>query len=308
MTVAFVTVEKVSKWYGQVIGLNEVSLELHPGVVGLLGPNGSGKSTLMKLITGQLRPDKGEVKVFGEPIWNNYPLYRRIGFCPEQDAFYERMTGRQFLISLALLQGLDPQPAAQKAAEVLERLFLSDAADKMIAGYSKGMRQRVKLGQALLHDPELLLLDEPLSGMDPFGRTKIIRLVRELGRQGKMVLVSSHILHEVEVMTNEILLIHQGRILAEGNVHTIRELIDQHPHRIFLRCSEYRRLASVMFQYEDVISARLIPEEQALEVETRQPDNFYGRLPAFLEKHGFAVEELSSPDDNLQSVFQYLVK
>ncbi len=308
MTDGIVTIDKVSKWYGQVIGLNEVSLELRPGVVGLLGPNGSGKSTLMKLITGQLRPDKGSVQVFGQAIWNNYPLYRRMGFCPEQDAFYERMTGKQFLVSLALLQGVGRSRAVSKAEEILERLFLSEAADKKIAGYSKGMRQRVKLGQALLHDPELLLLDEPLTGMDPFGRTKTIRLIRELGRQGKMVLVSSHILHEVELMTHEILLIHQGRILAEGNIHTIRELIDRHPHRIFLRCPEYRRLAARVLAFEDIISARLIPEEQALEVETRQPDRFYSRLPSFLEEHDFTVEELSSPDDNLQSVFEYLVK
>jgi ABC-2 type transport system ATP-binding protein len=308
MTGIIVSIDKVSKWYGQVIGLNEVSLELHPGVVGLLGPNGSGKSTLMKLITGQLRPDKGTVQVFGQSIWNNYPLYRRMGFCPEQDAFYERMTGKQFLVSLAMLQGLGRTLAVQKAEETLERLFLSEAADKKIAGYSKGMRQRVKLGQALLHDPELLLLDEPLTGMDPFGRTKTIRLIRELGKQGKMVLVSSHILHEVELMTNEILLIHQGRILAEGNIHTIRELIDQHPHRIFIRCTEYRRLAADILRFEDIVSARLIPEEGALEVETRQPDHFYSRLPAFLEERSYTVEELSSPDDNLHSVFEYLVK
>ncbi len=308
MNAALVTVEKVSKWYGQVIGINEVSLELHPGVVGLLGPNGSGKSTLMKLVTGQLRPDKGEVKVFGETIWNNCRLYRRMGFCPEQDSFYERMTGRQFLTALSRLHGLSEKESTDKAAEILDRLFLTEAGDKKIAGYSKGMRQRVKLGQALMNDPELLLLDEPLTGMDPFGRTKTIRFIRELAKQGKMILVSSHILHEVEAMTNEILLMHQGRILAEGNVHAIRELIDKHPHRIFIRCRDYRSLATCLLGHEDVISARLLPEEGAVEVETCRPDQFYGRLPVLLEENRFVVEELTSPDDNLQSVFQYLVK
>jgi ABC-2 type transport system ATP-binding protein len=303
-----VEVRGVSKWYGQVIGLNDVSAAVKPGVCGLLGPNGAGKSTLMKLITGQLRPSKGEVLIFGEPIWNNYPLYRRIGFCPEQDSFYERMTGHQFLYCLSRLSGLSDAAAGQRAEQILRLVFLEEARNKKIAGYSKGMRQRIKLGQALIHDPELLILDEPLAGMDPFGRSKTIRLIRDLGKQGRTVIVSSHILHEVESMTNEILLIHQGRILAEGNVHQIRELIDEHPHRISIHCAQPRQLAAALIPFEDVLSMRVNGDGRVLEIETRQPDVFYSRLPEVLETSGVAVERMTSPDDNLQSVFQYLVK
>lgn len=305
---AVVEIRGASKWYGQVIGLNDVTVSLGAGVCGLLGPNGAGKSTLMKLITGQLRPSKGEVKIFGEPIWNNYRLYRRIGFCPEQDAFYERMTGLQFLHSLARLSGFSDAESTERSDAILDRVFLTDAKDKRIAGYSKGMRQRIKLGQALLHDPELLILDEPLAGMDPFGRTKVIRLIRELGKQGKSVIVSSHILHEVESMTNEILLIHQGRILAEGNVHQIRELIDEHPHRILIHCDNPRKLASLLVTCDDVVSIKLNGDGGGVDIETRRPDEFYARLPRVLAEHSIHVHEMTSPDDNLQSVFAYLVK
>jgi ABC-2 type transport system ATP-binding protein len=305
---AAVEVRGVSKWYGQVIGLNDVTASIGQGVCGLLGPNGAGKSTLMKLITGQLQPSKGEVLVLGESIWNNYPLFRRIGFCPEQDSFYERMTGHQFLYCLSRLSGLSDREAEERSDQILRQVFLEEARNKKIAGYSKGMRQRIKLGQALIHDPELLILDEPLAGMDPFGRSKTIRLIRELGKQGKTVIVSSHILHEVESMTNEILLIHQGRILAEGNVHQIRELIDEHPHRISIHCDQPRSLAALLVAFEDVVSIRIDRDQRILDIESRQPDTFYSRLPGILEDHGVSVERMTSPDDNLQSVFQYLVK
>jgi ABC-2 type transport system ATP-binding protein len=244
----------------------------------------------------------------GESIWNNYPLYRKIGFCPEQDSFYERMTGYQFLYCLSRLSGLKDSAAEERSDQILRQIFLEEARNKKIAGYSKGMRQRVKLGQALIHDPELLILDEPLAGMDPFGRNKTIRLIRELGKQGKTVIVSSHILHEVESMTNEILLIHQGRILAEGNVHQIRELIDEHPHRISIHCDQPRRLAAALVPFEDVVSIRLNGDSRVLDIETRQPDEFYSRFPEILAAQGISVERMTSPDDNLQSVFQYLVK
>lgn len=303
-----VEVDGVSKWYGQVIGLNDVTVSLGAGVCGLLGPNGAGKSTLLRLITGQLRASKGEVRIFGEPIWNNYPLYERMGFCPEQDSFYERMTGFEFLQFLGRLGGLSEEDSHRRAEDNLNRVFLADAKEKKIGGYSKGMRQRIKLAQALLNDPELLVLDEPLAGMDPFGRLKVIRLIRELGKQGKSVIVSSHILHEVESMTNEILLIHQGRILAEGNVHQIREMIDEHPHRILIHGGRLRKLASILVQFEDVVSVRLDNDQAGLAIESRRPDEFYARLPQILGEHSIHVEKLTSPDDNLQSVFQYLVK
>jgi ABC-2 type transport system ATP-binding protein len=190
-----VAAEHVSKWYGQVIGLNDVTASVPSGVTGLLGPNGAGKSTFMKLITGQLKPSKGSVKVLGEPIWRNPRLYFQIGFCPEQDAFYDRMTGLEWVTALVRLNGLGETAAAEAARRALTTVDLMDAADKKIGAYSKGMRQRVKLAQAIVHDPALLILDEPLGGMDPIARRKTIRLIREWARAGKSIIVSSHIIH-----------------------------------------------------------------------------------------------------------------
>ncbi len=221
MSAAILSSEHLSKWYGQVIGLNDVTVSVPPGITGLLGPNGAGKSTFMKLITGQLRPSKGGVTVLGEPIWRNPKLYFRVGFCPEQDAFYERMTGLEWVTALVRLNGYSEKEAADAAEKAMTTVDLMDAANKKIGAYSKGMRQRVKLAQAIVHDPEMLILDEPLSGMDPLARRRTMKMIREWARQGKSVLVSSHILHEVESMTSNILLINNGRILAEGNVHQI---------------------------------------------------------------------------------------
>jgi ABC-2 type transport system ATP-binding protein len=299
--------EHLSKWYGQVIGLNDVTVSVPPGITGLLGPNGAGKSTFMKLITGQLRPSKGSVHVLGEPIWNNPRLYFRIGFCPEQDRFYERMTGLEWVSALVRLNGLGEREAREAATRALEAVDLLDAASKRIGAYSKGMRQRVKLAQALVHDPELLILDEPLAGMDPLARRRTIRLIRDWARQGKSILVSSHILHEIESMTTNILLINNGRILAEGNVHQIRDLIDEHPHTVYIRASDPRRLAREFLTHADVLSLRFEPG--AVVVETGEPDAFYGRLTELVAAGECgAVEELTSPDDNLQAVFKYLVK
>ena len=236
-----VAASHLSKWYGQVIGLNDVSLTVPPGITGLLGPNGAGKSTFMKLITGQLKPSKGDITVLGEPIWRNPKLYFRIGFCPEQDAFYERMTGLEWVAALSRLNGVGDAEAVAMARRALDMVDLGDAAGKKIGAYSKGMRQRVKMAQAVVHDPELVILDEPLSGMDPILRRKTIRLIKEWGRQGKSIIVSSHILHEIESMTANILLINQGRILAEGNVHQIRDLIDEHPHTVHIKADQHQR-------------------------------------------------------------------
>ncbi len=307
MSAPIIATDHVSKWYGQVIGLNDVSVAIPPGVTGLLGPNGAGKSTLMKLITGQLRPSKGTVTVLGGPIWRNPRLFFRIGFCPEQDAFYDRMTGLEWVMALVRLNGLDEKAAQEAAHKALATVELLDAADKKIGAYSKGMRQRVKLAQAIVHDPELLILDEPLSGMDPLARRKTIRLIRDWARGGKSLLVSSHILHEIEAMTSTILLINNGRILAEGDVHQIRELIDEHPHTVYVKARDPRGLAREFLAHDDVLSLRF--ESGAVVVETARPDAFYTRLTemAALETFG-EIDEVTSPDDNLQAVFQYLVK
>lgn len=304
---AVVVADHLSKWYGQVIGLNDVTLTVPRGVTGLLGPNGAGKSTFMKLVTGQLKPSQGAITVLGEPIWGNPAIYARIGFCPEQDAFYDRMTGLEWVAALVRLHGEDEADAERLARGALALVDLTDAADKKIGAYSKGMRQRVKMAQALAHDPELIVLDEPLAGMDPMVRRKTIRMIREWGRQGKSIIVSSHILHEIESMTTNILLINQGRILAEGDVHQIRDLIDEHPHTVYIRAERTRSLAREFLAHDDVRSLKL--EEDALVVETSRPDVFYARLTALAASGELGViHEVTSPDDNLQAVFQYLVK
>jgi ABC-2 type transport system ATP-binding protein len=245
--------------------------------------------------------------VFGEPIWGNHAIFARIGFCPEQDAFYDRMTGLEWVTALVRLNGVTDAEASAAAQQALGKVDLLEAANKKIGAYSKGMRQRVKLAQALVHDPELLILDEPLSGMDPLMRRKTIRFIKDWARAGKHIIVSSHILHEIESMTSNILLINNGRILAEGNVHAIRDLIDTHPHTVYVRGADPRALARRFLAEDDVLSMRFEPG--AVVVETAKPDAFYARLTA-LAASGEAgvIDEVTSPDDNLQAVFRYLVK
>ena len=304
---SLIAAAQVSKWYGQVIGLNDVTLSVPPGITGLLGPNGAGKSTFMKLVTGQLKPSKGRITVLGEPIWQNPDLYFRIGFCPEQDAFYERMTGLEWVTALVRLNGGSETAAIEAAKRALDMVDLSSAAHKKIGAYSKGMRQRVKMAQALAHEPELLILDEPLSGMDPIARRKTITLIRGWGRSGRSVIVSSHILHEIEAMTSNILLINQGRILAEGDVHQIRHLIDKHPHTVHIRAEQPRALAREFLASAHVISLRF--EADVVIVQTGKPDLFYAQLTALAASNDLGIiHEVTSPDDNLQAVFQYLVK
>jgi len=302
-----VQADGVSKWYGQVSGLNNVTVSIPPGITGLLGPNGAGKSTFMKLMTGQLKPSQGKIRVLGEPIWGNPAVFARIGFCPEQDAFYDRMTGLEWVTALVRLNGLSDAEADAAAKRALDRVDLLDAAGKKIGAYSKGMRQRVKMAQAIVHDPDLLILDEPLSGMDPLMRRKTIRLIKDWARAGKHIIVSSHILHEIESMTSNILLINNGQIVAEGNVHQIRALIDTHPHTVYVRGADPRALARKFLAEDDVLSMKL--EKDAVVVETARPDSFYARLTE-LAASGEAgqIDEVQSPDDNLQAVFKYLVK
>ena len=305
-----VQTEHLSKWYGQVIGLNDVTLTIGSGVTGLLGPNGAGKSTLLKLITGQLKPSKGSVRILGEPVWGNPAIYLRMGLCPEQDAFYDRMTGREWVTALLRLHGMGDREAAEAAMAAIEQVDLQEAANKRIGAYSKGMRQRVKLAQAIAHQPELLVLDEPLSGMDPLARRKTIRMLRGWAAAGRNVIVSSHVLHEVEALTSDILLMHHGRVLAEGNVHQIRDLIDEHPHTVCMRTRQPRVLARQLIDSEDVLSVRF--DGDAVFVQTAKPDAFYSRLTEMAASAGATgsgdIYEVTSPDDNLQAVFDYLVK
>jgi len=297
----------VSKWYGNVIGINKLTVRIGPGVTGLLGPNGAGKSTLLQLATGQLRPSQGTVRVLGQRVWNNASLNRLIGLCPEQDAFYEWMTGWDFVFTCARLTGLQRAAARSAAERTIEAVAMTQHQGRAIRGYSKGMRQRIKLAQALVHDPQVLFLDEPLTGTDPVARRELMEIITRLGNAGKSVLVSSHVLYEVQALTPNIVLLNRGRLVADGNVRQIRDLIDKHPHHIKLECDDYRRLAARMVEWDDVEGVRVLPEERALAVETHAPDAFYARLPALALENGLAIKSVYSDDDNLEAVFKYLV-
>src|SRR5438034_1833393 len=230
----------VSKWYGNVIGLNKLTINIPAGVTGLLGPNGAGKSTLLQLATGQLYASQGTVRVLGEQVWNNPSLNRYIGLCPEQDAFYEWMTGWDFVQTCARLSGMSRAAAHNATARTIESVGMTKHKDRAIRGYSKGMRQRTKMAQALVHDPDVLFLDEPMTGTDPVARRDLMDIIQRLGSEGKSVVVSSHVLHEVQSLTPNIILLNHGRLVAQGHIRQIRDLIDKHPHQIVLICDEYR--------------------------------------------------------------------
>jgi ABC-2 type transport system ATP-binding protein len=304
---SIVAFHEVSKWYGNVIGLNKLTIQISAGVTGLLGPNGAGKSTLLQLATGQLYPSQGTVRVLGQDVWNNPSLNRFIGLCPEQDAFYEWMSGWDFVNTSARLSGMSRRMAREATARTLEAVGMTRHKDRAIGGYSKGMRQRTKLAQAFVHDPEVLFLDEPLTGTDPVARRDLMDIIQRLGSEGKSVLVSSHVLHEVQSLTPTIVLLNHGRLVAEGHVREIRDLIDKHPHHIALVCDEYRRLAARLLSLDDVEGVRVLADEKRLMVETRSPDAFYSRLPALSLEDGLAIKEIYSDDDNLEAVFKYLV-
>jgi ABC-2 type transport system ATP-binding protein len=297
----------VSKWYGNVIGINKLTVRIPSGVTGLLGPNGAGKSTLLQLATGQLRPTQGSVRVLGQPVWNNPALYRQVGLCPEQDAFYEWMTGWGFVNTCAKLSGLRGKEADVAAQRAIVQVGMTEHMDRAIRGYSKGMRQRTKIAQALVHNPQVLFLDEPLSGTDPLARRDLMDIIQELGRAGKSVVVSSHVLHEVQAITPYIILLNRGRLVAEGNVRQIRDLIDKHPHRIVLLSDHYRALAAEVVRWEDVEGVKVMAKEGGVLVETRVPDAFYARLPALALEPETPIREMYSEDDNLEAVFRYLV-
>ncbi len=304
---AVVQFEGASKWYGNVIGLNKLDLIIPPGITGLLGPNGAGKSTLLQLATGQLRPSQGKVSVLGQRAWNNAELCRRVGLCPEQDAFYEWMSGREFVTFCARMSGMGPAAAREAAEGVLERVGLAPQMKRPIKGYSKGMRQRTKLAQALVHDPEVLFLDEPLTGTDPVVRHELIQIIRRIAAEGRTVVLSSHVLYEVEAITSNVILINHGRLVAEGNARQIRDLIDTHPHRIVIKSADNRALASRLVGYDDVVGVELRRRDGAILVETKRPDVFYGRLANLTVDEGLRIDEVYSDDDTLEAVFKYLV-
>lgn len=287
------------------MALNDVSLELGAGVFGLLGPNGAGKSTLLKLACGQIKPSQGVVQLFGRSAFGSPQVFHRTGLCPDTDSFFEEFTGLAFLEALLSLSGFYGAEARRMAEAAIETVGLKDAMNRKIGGYSKGMRQRIKLAQAIAHSPEVLLFDEPLTGMDPANRRSTSELMRRLGEEGRTVLVSTHILHELEQVTKRVLLIHHGRVLADGDLGEIRDLLDRHPRSVRIRARDTRGLARELVGIEDVASIQF-DESGALLASVRKPDAFFAAVQARAAL--FGIDEMWVTDENLESVFKYLVE
>ena len=302
-----VLIDQVSKFYGQVVGLNDVSLAIDGGVTGVLGPNGAGKSTLFKMMMGRLKPTQGSVRLFGVDPWTSTAPYRRVGYVSESEKLYEWMTSLDFLTTLARLHGMTREEAKERSAHVLDFVGLADVMHKELGKYSKGMRQRVKIAHALVHDPDLIILDEPLHGCDPIARTSIMSVIRDLGNQGKTVLVSSHILEEIERITEQIVILHNGRLLALGNLHAIRDLLDKHPHRILINCEDPRSLAGLFIEEDPIYGVRF-PRDGQLEIQTNNLSEAHAILPSIVVKSKQDISSIENPDDNLESLLGYLIQ
>lgn len=302
-----IQMRELSKWYGEVIGLNHVTAEIGAGITGLLGPNGAGKSTLMGLALGQLLPSRGRITVFDEDPWDNPRVLSRIGYCPEGDPFWPKVTGFQFVLLLARLSGLRGRTAKAATEAAIERTAMTPHMARAIRGYSKGMRQRIKIAQALVHRPELLVLDEPMTGADPVARHELAKLYKELAEQGVHILVSSHVLHEVEALTPRILMINHGRIVAQGDVQAVRRALLNRPHAIRVRLSEPRKLAARVAQW-DFVSGLSMPTKDTVILETQSPEMAYSRLSELFLEERLTVSEMSGADDSLEAVFGYLTR
>jgi ABC-2 type transport system ATP-binding protein len=299
-----VVVDRCSKWYGQVLGVSDVSWRLTGGVVGLLGPNGAGKSTLIKLMGGLLKPSRGSLTVFGQSPFDDPGVRQRIGYAPEHENTWDELTALELVTAMARLSGVPREHARARASDALAEMGMTSAMNRRVRGFSKGMRQRTKLATALVHDPDFLLLDEPLTGVDPMARIDIVERIKQLGASGKTVVVSSHVLYEIEALTQEIVVIYRGQVLAEGNVHEIRSLIDRHPHRIRVDCDRPRAIAAALAREDHI--ARLSFERGGVLIETRDPDRCYDQIAQAVVADKLTVSALSSPDNNLGAVFEYL--
>jgi ABC-2 type transport system ATP-binding protein len=299
-----IQLDHVSRWFRNVVAVNDVTMTIGPGVTGLLGPNGAGKSTLIAMMSGFLAPSTGTVTLDDEPLWRNEQVYRRIGLVPEREALFEYLTGRQFVVANAELHGLANPGAASEAAIAL--VEMTDAQDRSISTYSKGMRQRIKMASSLVHEPSVLLLDEPFNGMDPRQRIHLMDLLRTMGSEGRTVLFSSHILEEVEQVARQIEVVVSGRHAASGDFGAIRRLMTDRPNRFVLRTADDRRLASVLLRDPSVRGARL-RSEGGIELEASDFGRFSEILPRLAREHDVRLLEVTPTDESLESVFAYLV-
>jgi len=299
----------VSKFYGEVLGVNRINLTIPPGITSLVGPNGSGKTTLMNLMTGLLRPTRGEIRVLGHSPYEPEDLMRRVGYCTQYDSFPGGMTGRAFLGRFLRIAGYEGATADRLAWEALDRVGLVEAADRKLAHYSKGMRQRARLAAAIAHRPDVLVLDEPLNGLDPMARAEMIALFRQLARSGLHVIISSHILHEVDAMSDTVVMMKDGYVLARGEIHDVRSSLGaEHPTSILVRCDAPEVLAARAFELASLVEVRVHDDGGGLLVRTRDEDGFYEALARIILEHGVGIESVEVADDNVEAVYEYLIE
>ena len=298
--------QDVSKFYGEILGVNRVNLSIPQGVTSLVGPNGSGKTTLMNLMTGLVRPTRGRVQVLEHTPDEPEQLFAILGYSTQFDSFPKGLTGFQFVSSYLRLAGNDSRTADQLAWRAIERVNLVEAAARSVASYSKGMRQRIRLAQALCRNPRVLVLDEPLNGLDPLARAEMIALFRAVAAEGRYVIISSHILHEVDAISDQVILLSNGYVVAEGQIHSVRNEIQEHPAQILIRCTRPREFASKLLESEQTIEVRIHNDERGLLVKTRDPDRFYLMLN-HMAMNGTEIESVAPADDDVNSVYEYLI-
>jgi ABC-2 type transport system ATP-binding protein len=299
--------DNVSKFYGEVLGVNRVHLVIPPGITSLVGPNGSGKTTLMNLCTGLLQPTEGTIRVLGVPPDDPQALFRNVGYCTQYDSFPRGVTGRRFLTQYLRVHGMGNAKAVEMADRAIERVSLQGAADRRVAGYSKGMRQRIKLAQALCHEPRVLVLDEPLNGLDPMARAEIIGLFQELARGGRHVIISSHILHEVDLISDQVILLNEGYVVAEGNIRGVRSEMQKHPLKILVRCDQPSVLASRVFELDSAVEARIHEDGRGLMVSTRDAARFFLLLNRVVLEKNLRIEAVTPADEDVHAVYRYLI-
>ena len=300
-----ISIDRVSRWFGNVVAVNDISMQIGPGVTGLLGPNGAGKSTLIHMMSGFLPPSTGRVDIDGVPVWKNQQAYRQIGLVPEREAMYDFLTGHEFVLANAELHGLaDPGAAAARALATVEMEY---AQDRKVTTYSKGMKQRVKMASALVHDPAVLLLDEPFNGMDPRQRMHLMELLRRFGADGRTVLFSSHILEEVEQLARHIEVVVAGRHAASGDFHKIRRLMTSRPHQYLVRSGDNRALAAALIADASTAGIEIDLAEDALRIQAVDFYRFTELVPRVAKEAGIRLLTVSPADESLESVFSYLV-
>ena len=299
--------ENVSKFYGEVLGVNQISLSIPPGITTLVGPNGSGKTTLMNLMTGLVQPSRGSISVLGLTPSNATEFFSAVGYCTQFDSFPRGITGWDFVFDSLMLHGMTRDTAFALAMESLQRVQLGDAAGRKIAGYSKGMRQKIRLAQAIAHHPRVLILDEPLNGLDPMARAESIALFVELGRQGDHLIISSHILDEVDRISDRVVLITGGYLIAEGNIHQVRQEVREKPMQVLVRCDRPELLASKMFSVNHCVEAKLHADGKGVFLRTGDIDQFYSMLNTVVAEGLVKIETVAPADDDANAIYQYLI-